>query len=1155
MEPVIAWATFLVVLIAAGRVGLLFPRIGLPLITGFLFTGVIAGPYILGILTKAYIKPLGLTNQAALAYIAFSAGAELYLPELRSAFKAILYQTAGITVSVMLFITILIAGLSKVSLTPWPLQVEGCSVSVALVAAAICVTSSPAASIAILKELKAKGIFCSTLLGITVLCDVVVLLMFSFTTTIAETECKGDGFSITALAIMISVVLASIALGWVFGKVLIFLVMFKRLPTRWLILPLGLAIFWCCHWFTEWTHENLEYVINFEPLLMCITAGFVCTNQSKHRGRFIAVLQQSGPLIFLPFFTLTGASLDLAVLGQSLIFAFIVSAVRAAALFAGAGAGGALAKQPVRHNLLMWMSQITQAGVSLGLASEVGMAFPTFGRAFQTSIIAVVLVNQVLGPIFFKIAVRSAGEAGKGAGDDEHDEDRIVPTALVVGYTPQTMGIAMKLLNEKWNVVMVAGNDAEAEVAVKDIKEYGVASRAAAAATETGMARAQKAISEQVKEISTGIKQMTEQVEDAAVKAVAGADQIAAGHAAHHDPHHKVFIVEDGFRAVGLLQGTAALDYEDIKPVVGREEGAGNDEEGGNTDHVSLAAAGAEWSVDAATLTTADPTTTAAASAGGASAVGASAGGASAAGAPAPVRAPGQPPKKPTDAPSISPATDYRLSKLVQQVGSIASLAAVVIDFPSDSASFAAVEAVHDRIAAAPRRSHLHGVRVVALVRAPEWVEPFYRMGAVPIHAGAALVTALAKVSTAPLARPIPILAPAYNLDELGKAAQKMTEGPHAWKYLPSGFGAEDNAFVTMTEHKDGAFASQAGATPGGQSLLSVPSFRKRQGGAGLGLPPSTEALSRAMSMRRSPSMRTVRSRTSAMQGSQHGSESADARARTASGNKAADAGAVAISIADPSSSSSSSSQSASASDPGAHAQAASSAAASPTPPSQGSGLHKQSSFSSAASGSQGGVRAAVAAVSHTMTEMKDMVKDEVEKLAGEEVPEWQKQQYLATVEETSGLGMTQAKVERRGSTQGKGLSGILNTLVSGGAASRMTDFTGAGGFGMFGVSADAEASEEGGTAKENKAAAQVARGYGQDEDEGTGVPTGMDAVTYFSQVMSSGNKRLQRIEEVEYLGEFASPFDQAPEAIPAEGGLAGQDANASGQQQATPWG
>lgn len=84
-------------------------------------------------------------------------------------------------------------------------------------------------------------------------------------------------------------------------------------------------------------------MINLEPLLICIVGGYVCTNQSKHRHRFIGVLQQAGPYVFLPFFTLTGASLDLKVMLLSFGFAAITASLRAACIFVGSSAGGWMA--------------------------------------------------------------------------------------------------------------------------------------------------------------------------------------------------------------------------------------------------------------------------------------------------------------------------------------------------------------------------------------------------------------------------------------------------------------------------------------------------------------------------------------------------------------------------------------------------------------------------------------------------------------------------------------------------------------------------------------------------------------------------------------------------------------------------------------------
>ena len=52
------------------------------------------------------------------------------------------------------------------------------------------------------------------------------------------------------------------------------------------------------------------------------------------------------------------------------------------------------------------MAYITQAGVGLGLAKEVAVEFPEFGNPFATIIISVIVLNQIVGPPLFKLAIQ-----------------------------------------------------------------------------------------------------------------------------------------------------------------------------------------------------------------------------------------------------------------------------------------------------------------------------------------------------------------------------------------------------------------------------------------------------------------------------------------------------------------------------------------------------------------------------------------------------------------------------------------------------------------------------------------------------------------------------------------------------------------------------
>ena len=80
---------FAIVATASGSIALLFQKIKLPLVTGFLIVGILAGPHVAGLLPKTAIHDLNFINSIALAFIAYAAGSELYLKDMRSRFKSI----------------------------------------------------------------------------------------------------------------------------------------------------------------------------------------------------------------------------------------------------------------------------------------------------------------------------------------------------------------------------------------------------------------------------------------------------------------------------------------------------------------------------------------------------------------------------------------------------------------------------------------------------------------------------------------------------------------------------------------------------------------------------------------------------------------------------------------------------------------------------------------------------------------------------------------------------------------------------------------------------------------------------------------------------------------------------------------------------------
>ena len=95
------------------------------------------------------------------------------------------------------------------------------------------------------------------------------------------------------------------------------------------------------------------------------------------------------------------------------------------------------------------MSYITQAGVGLGLATEVSGEFPTWGPEFATIIISVIVLNQFVGPPLFKWALTRVGEAHPKAPTPDFDGTR---DAIIFGLEDQSVALARQLHAHGWNV-------------------------------------------------------------------------------------------------------------------------------------------------------------------------------------------------------------------------------------------------------------------------------------------------------------------------------------------------------------------------------------------------------------------------------------------------------------------------------------------------------------------------------------------------------------------------------------------------------------------------------------------------------------------------------------------------------------------------------
>lgn len=449
-ELLILIGGFLVIAVAANQIAKVFQHIKLPLITGLIISGILAGPYVLGLIPVISREKLSFINEMSLAFIAFAAGAELYLRELRSRIKSIKWNTFG-----QLVVTFVLGSLGVFFMSPYIEYMADLStpaqVSVAILTGTIFVARSPASAIAVVNELRAKGPFTQTVMGVTVLKDFLVIILFAINLSIAKTLIDGEDFRFLSIALILLELLLSAGLGYVLGQLISTVLSFKfgTVYKLILVLMLGYGAYYLSGIVREVTLESIGHEIVLEPLLICIIASVFVTNYTRYRPEFLKILHDAGPTVYVAFFTLTGASMSIDVLFGVWFVALILFAIRLLTMVLGGYVGGTLAGDPMNYRHYGWMPYVTQAGVALGLSTVVANEFPDWGTQFSTVVIAVIVINQFVGPPLFKWALQKVGEDHSRAATPEFDGIR---DAIIFGFEPQAVALARQLVSKDWMV-------------------------------------------------------------------------------------------------------------------------------------------------------------------------------------------------------------------------------------------------------------------------------------------------------------------------------------------------------------------------------------------------------------------------------------------------------------------------------------------------------------------------------------------------------------------------------------------------------------------------------------------------------------------------------------------------------------------------------
>ena len=402
-----ALLTFGFLILAAYTIGEMATAVRLPKIVGYLVAGVVFGPSVLGTITVESRTELEPVSSLAIALIAFLAGAELRWSEVRergAIISKILFSEFGLS---FVAIALLLFGLQEYI----PFLRDAATrqvIAFSMLFAAIAVVHSPAVTMALLTETGARGPVARTTLGVVLVSDVVVVLLFSGVLALARYLVPPGGSDAAAISLgMVAweiggAVLIGAVLG---GGVALYLRFVKR---ELFLFAIIVAFF----------GAELARLTHVETLLTLLTAGFVMENVSRNgEGELLRhAMERSAAPVFVVFFALAGAEMALREVGQLWFLIIPIVLVRAIAMWAGTQLGARWAGAQ-REGRYVWMGLISQAGVAIGLATVVAEVYPRRGAQIQTLFLAVLAINQTLGPILFRQALVRSGEITTGGAE------------------------------------------------------------------------------------------------------------------------------------------------------------------------------------------------------------------------------------------------------------------------------------------------------------------------------------------------------------------------------------------------------------------------------------------------------------------------------------------------------------------------------------------------------------------------------------------------------------------------------------------------------------------------------------------------------------------------------------------------------------------
>ncbi len=388
--------------------GISVRRIKLPRISGYILVGMLLGTSFLNIIsTELLHSGLNIITDITLGIIAYLVGGSMRMEALRKTGKDILLISIFEGVGSWIFATLTVMTFSPfiVKLDIPNLSFTQAYFPMSIIIGAVSLATAPAATIAIIREYKARGPLTTTLMGVVTLDDAYAIIGTALALSIAG-ACVAGIETISVYKIIITPLIeifGAVALGVIFGLILMKMSHLAENKQSLLAIVFGMIMF----------SVGFSKILNFSPLLVNIVMGFFIANKMSYNKDMFNVIDDIEDVIFAAFFTLAGAHLDLAIMKVAWTLALLIIIGRFSGKLVGARIGATFSGAPPQIKKYLGFGLLPKAGVTLGLiliAVEIP-AFRSFGQVMVNGVLGSVVINELIAPPLVKYSLFKAGEA------------------------------------------------------------------------------------------------------------------------------------------------------------------------------------------------------------------------------------------------------------------------------------------------------------------------------------------------------------------------------------------------------------------------------------------------------------------------------------------------------------------------------------------------------------------------------------------------------------------------------------------------------------------------------------------------------------------------------------------------------------------------